>query len=159
MKRRLSAALLAVLVVAADQLTKWLVAAHCTLYDHRVLVPHLLEFYYLHNDGAAMGLFAGWRWVLALVTALLLALCAGFMLFYPFRGLLPRLALALVAGGGVGNLIDRLRLGYVIDFVRFPVSWFPFSFNLADCAVCVGAALLVLAVALEGRSPRPGAQP
>ena len=53
-------------------------------------------------------------------------------------------ALSIVVGGGIGNLIDRIKFGYVVDFVRFPVSWFNYSFNIADCAVTVGAAMLII---------------
>lgn len=132
------------LVLVLDQVSKWLVSSRCTLYDTKVLIPHVLEFFYLHNDGAAMGFFSGARWLLMILTGLLVVGCLVYLLSGRCRHTLMQYALGLIVGGGIGNWIDRLVYGYVIDFVRFPVSWFSYSFNIADCAVCIGAGLLIL---------------
>lgn len=58
-------------------------------------------------------------------------------------------ALSLVVGGGIGNLIDRIRFGYVVDFIRFPVSFFNYSFNIADCAVTIGAAMMIIYLIID----------
>lgn len=137
------------IIIILDQWIKFLVSSRAALYDTKVLIPNVLEFYYLHNDGAAMGLFSGSRLPLILFTGLAILVCLGILVFGGCKRNLLRYALALIIGGGIGNLIDRIALGFVIDFVRFPVSWFSYSFNIADCAVCIGAALLVLDLLLD----------
>ncbi len=156
MKRSILSVAVAVLVVLADQVVKALVSASATLHETRPLIPGLLEFCYLHNDGAAMGLFAGARWPITVLTACLIIACLVYLLFGKRHSGFSAWALALIIGGGIGNLIDRIRFGYVVDFVRFPVSWFSYSFNIADCAICIGAALFVIAFLLEWiRAKRP----
>ncbi len=132
------------LIVLSDQAIKWLVSTRCSLVDTKVLIPYLLEFCYLHNTGAAMGMFQGARWPLIVITSALIVGCAIYLIVGKNLTTLMRYALAMIAGGGVANLIDRIFRGYVIDFVRFPIPWFSYSFNIADAAICVGAALLVL---------------
>ena len=132
------------LIVLLDQTVKWLVSTRFSLVDTKVLIPHILEFAYLHNTGAAMGIFQGARWPLIAVTTLLIIGCLVYLVFGKNQTVFMRYALALVAGGGLANLIDRVFRGYVIDFVRFPIPWFSYSFNIADAAICIGAALLVL---------------
>jgi signal peptidase II len=137
------------LVVAFDQLVKWLVFFKCTPGDTFSLIPYILEFFYLHNNGAAMGILSGMRWVLIAVTALVLVGCVVYLLFHKGDSQILRYGLCLVVGGGIGNLIDRIILGYVIDYMRFPIEWFHYSFNLADCAVCIGAGFIILDLILD----------
>ena len=137
--------LLAAAVLALDQAAK--LAALRAFADGGSLsvVPGLFDLRLVLNDGAAWGILAGRQWLLVLVSAAMLALLAA-----ERRALLAtrlsRFAAALLAGGILGNLVDRLRTGLVVDFVS--VHWrdawtFP-TFNLADSAICIGVALLVL---------------
>ncbi len=140
---------LAGFVVVLDQLIKLLVSSRFSFVGTKVLIPHVLEFHYLENTGAAMGMFAGARWPLIVVTLLLIIGCSWYLIRKPNLGFFLRYGLALIIGGGIGNLIDRMFIGYVVDFIRFPISWFNYSFNIADCAVCIGVAMIFLDFIIE----------
>lgn len=129
-------------IVALDQWVKRWTVANLALGESRDFIPHLLNLRYIRNFGAAWSSFSGERWLLIGVTAVgMLAL--AWLLWKIVRHPLGVWALTAVIGGGVGNLIDRVRLGYVVDmlecaFIEFPV------FNVADCfVVCGTAAALV----------------
>ena len=154
-RRLLLAGGVAFLVFAADQASKaW--ASASLPYDHLVtVIPHWFGFGLLRNSGAAFGSLSGRNEFLTIVTAALLAVFAWLL----FRGVLSgsraAVSLGAVLGGGLGNLVDRLRLGSVVDFIELR-PW-PADFNLADVAIRVGAVLLVASVFLQGtRRRRPG---
>ncbi len=144
MKKTLLPFGLAGVVILLDQAVKWLVSTMFCSVDTKVLIPHLLEYAYLHNEGAAMGILQGARWPLILITSVLIIGCGVYLIIGKAQSFIMRVALALVMGGGFANLIDRVFRGYVIDYIRFPISWFSYSFNIADAAICIGAALLFL---------------
>ncbi len=134
-------AVLAALLLALDRFTKAWAATTLTLGDPQPLIGDVVRLTRVHNSGGAFG-------VLAKVPALFVAVSiliaiAAFVTFVVLRGRRPflRLALVLIFVGACGNLVDRLTLGYVVDF--FEVVGFP-VFNVADSCVTVGAALLVL---------------
>jgi len=127
----------ALCVVAADRWTKLLVTASMELGETGTLLPGLFRLERVHNDGAAWSSLSGARWLLIVITAVGLGALA-FLALRIVRHPLGLWALWLVIGGGVGNLIDRASLGYVVDmiaaeFIRFPV------FNAADIFVTCGA--------------------
>lgn len=130
------------LILALDQITKvW--AAKTLSVRPLVLIPGALELTYLENRGAVWGLMQGWR--IAFLGATFLFL--GGMLWFYIRkrkdmGLLSRIVLSLLFSGAVGNLIDRLLLGYVRDMIYVRLINFP-VFNVADSAITVAAALLI----------------
>ena len=139
------AAALALAVAALDQIAKAVAARRLADGVRAVLVPRLLDLSLALNDGAAWSMLAGRRAVLVGVSAAMLALLAA-----ERRQLcatrLSRIASGILAGGILGNLVDRLRTGLVVDFVH--VHWgdawhFP-TFNLADAAICAGVFLLLL---------------
>jgi signal peptidase II len=149
-KRHLPYLLVMAAVVLLDQGVKAIVVRTLALHEYVPLVDGLLSLSHVRNRGAAFGLLAEWNvpYQAALLSALsVLALLAIALYFVrlPAAARLPRLALALVLGGAVGNLIDRVRLGYVVDFVH--AYWrqhqWP-DFNVADSAITVGVTLLVL---------------
>ena len=155
---------LALAVVVADQLTKALIVSGFELYEVMDVLP-VLEITRLHNTGAAFSLLAdasGWqRWFFV---ALATAVSAGIV--YWLRNMpadsaafLPA-ALALVMGGALGNLVDRIWHGHVVDFLHFHwgAAYFP-AFNVADSCITVGAGLLILDAVLEGRRHRSGGKP
>ena len=150
-------------VVALDQVTKALVDDFMALHESRPIVEGLVRLTYVQNRGAAFGILSEadlpYQSVLFSVVSLLAAARASRLYAWrlPVQSRLPQTALALVMGGAVGNLIDRARLGYVIDFVD--VYWGPHhwpAFNVADSAITVGVALLVLDIL---RNPQPGRAP
>jgi signal peptidase II len=152
----LSLLLVAAAAVAADQLTKQLVARTLTLGD-AVELAGPLSIHHVHNSGIAFGLFSS---ATSIVIALTGVAVACLVLFFARSGrrhpLLP-VALGLVLGGSVSNLLDRVRLGYVTDFLD--LAYWP-SFNLADTFIVVGVGLLFLSfVAADRTSPRLGTLP
>ena len=136
-------ALFAFGAVALDQLTKYLTVASIPLYSRVPFWDGVFRFTYVQNTGAAFSSFLGQQWLFALIflvfTGLLIfELKKNTMGFLPFE----RWCLTAIWAGGLGNMIDRVRLGYVVDmieleFIRFPV------FNVADCFITCGCVLLI----------------
>jgi signal peptidase II len=146
---------IAIAALLADQLTKQLVSSTLSLNDQvHVLGP--FSIHHVENSGIAFGLFAS---ATAIVTALT-AVAVGWMLIFFARSgarhpILP-IALGLLIGGSVSNLVDRIRLGHVTDFLDF--RYWP-AFNLADSFIVTGVAILLLALAAADREPRRGRRP
>ena len=137
-------------VVVFDQLTKGLVMAYFGLYELQPVIPGLFNLTYLTNTGAAFGMLAGaqtiWRQVFFVGVAVA---AIGVMVFsyrqFRSQGRIFAHAIGLIAGGAVGNLIDRLRFGAVVDFLDFYVGTHHWpAFNVADSAICVGVGLFIL---------------
>jgi signal peptidase II len=143
------------LVVALDQITKVLVVNSFHLYESLEIIPGLFSLTYLTNKGAAFGFLAGveaaWRHYFFLCLASVALVLLGIAWYrmrkdHPFYG--P--ALAMIAGGAIGNVIDRVRLGAVVDFFDFYIAGHHWpAFNVADSAITVGVALFLVANFLE----------
>lgn len=162
-RTRLPEALILGAVVIFDQITKEVLKRSLELHEYRPILDGVLSLSHVRNRGAAFGLLseAGLPYqgpILAVVSLLALGAIAAYAWRLPAESRLPRLALALILGGAVGNLIDRLRFGYVVDFVH--VYWGQHSwpdFNVADSAISTGVALLVIDMLRPVR--RPGSEP
>ena len=133
-------------IVAVDQWTKCLTVANIALYQDIDFIPGLLGLTYVQNTGAAFSSFEGQQWLFALIFgAFTLALIwEYFKAPMPFNKF-ERWCIAAIYAGGLGNMIDRVRLGYVVDmikteFIRFPV------FNVADCFITCGCILMVISL-------------
>ena len=135
-------------VIALDQLSKQLIL-HYLYEGQAVLIEGVLNFTYVENRGMAFGLLVDHRWVFMLLSVIGIgALCA--YMWYFVKGTLGRVSLALIIGGGVGNMIDRIWLGFVVDFIDFcAFDFWVWVFNIADACVCVGAALFCLDLILD----------
>ena len=137
-------AVMAVLV-GLDQLTKWLAAVYLKPTPEGVtVIPKLLDFQYITNEGAAWGLFEGEKWFLVVLTTI----TTMALLIFLLSGKLRRFALfnvstILIVAGGIGNLIDRLVHGAVVDFIKTTFMSFPI-FNVADCYVVIGSVLMLI---------------
>ena len=130
-------AILAAVLVALDQLVKYLVVQNIPLGEHVPFLPYLLDLTYVENTGAAFSLFSDHTWILALISLVMSVLLAIAVWKPPFRHPFGRTALALLLAGAVGNLIDRALQGYVVDM--FHVLFMEFAvFNVADICVVVG---------------------
>lgn len=129
--------------VLVDQLTKWIVANSMELYESIVLIPKVFSFTYIHNYGAAWGMFSEHRWIFILVTAIALIIMP--IILYRCRKVhvLFNLSLSLFIGGAIGNMIDRIFVGYVIDFLEVTFIDFP-VFNVADICVVCGAGIMMV---------------
>ena len=144
-------------VIVLDQWTKWLITSNFVEYQSVTLLP-VFDLIRLHNEGAAFSFLSnasGWqRWMF---TALGIGVSAGLVVWLrrlPARGQgLLAAALALIVGGALGNVIDRILLGHVIDFIHVHYQqWYFPAFNVADSSITVGAMLLILDSVLSGRS-------
>ena len=145
--------LITLAVVVVDQLTKlWAAGALVTQHGGSLtIIEGFLGFRYTRNRGAAFGIFQDGTWFFIIVTVIaVIAICYLLIKKRKSLDIWARLGLALVLAGAVGNLIDRVLLGYVRDMIETLFMEFP-VFNVADMAVCVGAAALILAVILEER--------
>ena len=134
----------AIPVLCVDQLTKWLIQKKLELHAGYVVIPDIFNIRHDTNDGAAFGLMPGQNLPLIIVT--LVAIGFIFVYYRHFQSSLwMRIALGFLLGGALGNFVDRLRLGEVIDFLQFrlPGFWWP-TFNIADFAVCIGAGMLMV---------------
>ena len=141
---------LLVFVIVVDQATKWWVLSNFQLYESLEVIPGFFSLTFITNNGAAFGLLGGehaaWRQMFFVVVALL---ALGFML-YVYRDLRQKgaifaLAISLIGAGAIGNLLDRLRFGFVIDFLDFYIKnhhW-P-AFNVADSAILIGVTLFII---------------
>ena len=130
-------------IVVADQITKYLTVANIALYEDVPFIPGLLQLTYVQNTGAAFSSFEGQQWLFAIVFVVFTA-----MVFYeyskksmPFTTL-ERWCIFAIYGGGLGNMIDRVRLGYVVDMIETTFIEFP-VFNVADCFITCGSILLI----------------
>ena len=136
-------ALFFLLIVAGDQLSKYLVVKSIPLGGIRRFLPGLLHWTHVRNDGMSFSLLSGARWFFVGVTLLVMALCIYLIWKKLITHPIGLFSIAAVMGGAVGNLIDRIRLGYVVDmieveFIRFAV------FNVADIFVVCGGILLAV---------------
>ena len=137
-------------VVALDQVTKVMIAGRLALGERIPVIPDLLDLTHVHNTGMAFGLLSSAdipfkSVVVTLLSLLAMAAVGYYALSSPASERLTRVGLMLILGGAAGNIIDRLRLGYVVDFidVYYRGSHWP-AFNVADSAICVGVGLLLL---------------
>lgn len=139
-------AIIIVVAVILDQLSKHIVVTN--MYQSSAeFIPGVLGFRYCENTGAAFSIFSNATWALALVSVVMFALIILAIVICKKHGAPWQInaCFALIAGGAVGNLIDRVFLGYVVDFIELQFMHFAI-FNVADCFVCVGVALLLIYV-------------
>ena len=134
------------LLVAADQITKLLISSNFKVGESKHIIGGLLDFTYVQNRGAAFGMLANQRWVfLLLTTAIIIGICWLWVKGYidHFTG---RMSAVLIVAGGIGNMIDRIALGYVVDFIDVSPLFDFAVFNVADCCVTVGAVIMAVYV-------------
>ena len=130
-----------------DQVTKFITVANIPLHGEVPFLPGFLGFTYLQNTGAAFSSFEGMQWLFALIFLVFTGAIA-YEYFKKPMGFTPfeRWCIAAIYGGGLGNMIDRIRLGYVVDMIQTQFMDFPI-FNVADIFISVGCALLILHLA------------
>lgn len=132
-----------VLVIAADQVSKLLVLWHLAPIGQVKLIDGVFHLTYVENRGAAFGMLSGHRWIFMVFSVLAIAALIVFLWRTKFQSRLLKLSIAMIAGGGIGNMIDRTAYGYVVDFIDVTFVW-DYVFNIADSAVCVGCGLMIL---------------
>ncbi|MBU9824675.1 signal peptidase II [Rahnella perminowiae] len=139
---------LAVVVIIVDLGSKFLIMGNFQLGESMPLIPYL-NLFYAQNHGAAFSFLAdkgGWqRWLFALIALVIVVALVVLMYRGSAKQKLNNIAFAMIIGGALGNLFDRLYHGFVVDFIDFYVgNWHFATFNLADSFICVGAAMVVL---------------
>ena len=130
-------------IVAADQIVKYLTVLYIPAIGAQTLIPGLLQISYVQNTGAAFSSFEGQQWLFALIFVVF----TGLVLYEYFKKPMgfttfERWCIAAIYGGGLGNMIDRVRLGYVVDMIETTFIEFP-VFNVADCFITCGCVLLM----------------
>lgn len=137
--------------VLADQLTKQLVVNFLDREEPLYIIKDVLRFTYVENRGAAFGMLDDHRWVFMIISTVAIVGLTFYMWKFCRESKLLCFGLSLIIGGGIGNMIDRIFLGYVIDFIdfcAFPEIWM-WVFNVADAFVCVGAGLVILYLMID----------
>jgi signal peptidase II len=145
-------ALISIIIVGCDQITKYfIVANHELVYKPLVVIPGLFDIVSIRNSGAAWGIFYGNNIILLLIACAILVILITFFRSITERCIERYIALSLVLGGIVGNSLDRLFRKSVIDFLDFYISYYHWpAFNVADSAICVGVFVLVLSFLFRG---------
>ncbi len=137
--------LIIILSVAADQITKHLAVTHLADGPSYPFLKDILHFTYVENRGAAFGMLSEHRWIFMVISTIAIALVAIWLFKDKTSGPWMKSAAALIVGGGIGNMIDRVLLGYVVDFIDVVCIDF-YVFNVADSCVCVGCGMFLVAV-------------
>lgn len=134
--------ILSILLAGVDQLIKYLVVVNLKPISSVAVIPGLFSLTYVENRGAAFGMLSNARWIFILFTIIIIVLMIFALFKYRVKSKLFNIAVILIVGGGIGNLIDRIFYGFVVDYLS--VSFFPPVCNFADYCITVGAALMVI---------------
>jgi signal peptidase II len=150
-------------VLFLDQWSKGLVTRTMEVHQSKTVVPDLFDLTYVRNTGAAFGLFASVdsslkAILLNSIAVIVFLIVSAYALRSSHKSIRLQVGLALILGGAVGNLLDRVRFGYVVDFLDFAISGHHWpAFNVADSAICIGVALLFLD--MLGSEDEPAGRP
>lgn len=136
--------------IVLDQISKWLIATTFELHESVPILKDVLHLTYVHNKGAAFGMLADQRWIFLVISSVTILAVGAYLFLGHCEGVLNGISLSMIVSGGIGNMIDRTVLGYVVDFIDFTLIDFA-VFNIADSFVCVGAALLCISLIGETR--------
>ena len=137
--------------VFLDQISKYLVVIYMNVGESVEIIPSVFRFTYVQNDGAAFGSMDDQRWIFMVLSTVAIVGILVYVFWKKPQNKLLLSSLILIVSGGIGNMIDRVRLGYVIDFIdfcAFPNIWM-WVFNIADACVCIGAGMLALWTILD----------
>ena len=134
--------LIAIGIVVSDIITKYFATTVIKL-DEIALIKNVLYFHYTENRGAAFGILKNCRWLFITITIAVIIAVVIYIIIKKPKSRLLLVSLAMITGGGIGNLIDRISLSYVVDFIDFRIINFP-VFNVADIFVSIGAALMFI---------------
>lgn len=136
-----------VLSIIVDQITKHIVSSKMALYQSIPIIKNVLHITYIKNEGAAFGMLANHRWVFMVISTIAIIALIVYLFGFCKENRFVKIGLALVIGGGIGNMIDRTSLGYVVDMIDCQFINF-YIFNVADSCVCVGAGVIFLGIIL-----------
>ena len=140
---------IAAVAIFLDQITKLLVVQNISEGASVEGIRGVFRLTYIENKGAAFGILAEHRWIIMFLSVIAIAAILFYLWREKPRSILVCLSLGMILGGGIGNMIDRILRGAVIDFVEVKLIHFPYIFNLADAFVCIGCVLLILYLILS----------
>jgi signal peptidase II len=148
---------ISLLVIVLDQIAKQVALAWLSLHQAVHVMPGL-DWYLTYNTGAAFSFLAdagGWqRWFFTITTIVISAVILFWITRIPKQEKITAVSLCLILGGAIGNLIDRLSLGYVVDYIQVWLGNYPWpAFNIADAAISIGAAVLILSSFIKSEKP------
>ena len=135
-------------VIGLDQLTKWLTVVNLAEYESFPLWQDVLHFTYVKNTGMAFGMLKDHRWVFMVFSTIAIVALIVYLFRFRPESRWMQVSMAMIIGGGIGNMIDRVFLGYVVDFIDVTLINFA-VFNVADSFVCVGAGIMILCLVLD----------
>lgn len=134
--------LLALVIAGVDQLIKYYVLENLVDAGRVTAIPHILDLIYVENRGVAFGMFSDMRWLFVVITSIVIIAFIVMLFKGGYKSKLFSISCALIVGGGIGNLIDRLMYGFVVDYLQ--LSFFSPVCNFADYCITVGTVLLVI---------------
>ena len=146
-KKHISCAVMIGLIVAFDQITKYLARTYLRN-GAKPFIKGVVQFRYAENTGMAFSMFSGARWIFVCLTIIICAVGLWYLFSDKCSSLWYYWSVGVVIAGGIGNLIDRALFGYVVDFIE-PIFVDFAVFNIADCAVTCGAAVLIAAMVVD----------
>ncbi|HCO19219.1 signal peptidase II [Gudongella oleilytica] len=143
--------ILSIFIILADQITKSAATQYLMGQRPIEIIKNFVELHYVKNYGAAFGILQNQRWFFIVITSIVVFAMVVYMLRNSKNiTILTKLSISMLSGGAVGNLIDRVRLGYVVDFIKLDLKIYNFPvFNIADIFIVVGTALLVYTVLFD----------
>lgn len=151
--------IVSILIVIADQLTKYLAVKFLMNKRPIILIDNLIELHFVKNYGAAFGIMQNRRWFFIIITIFVLSAIIIFIIKNKYNlHILTKISLGALLGGAAGNLIDRIRLSYVVDFIKVDLGRlydFP-VFNIADIFIVTGTILLVLLILFDKHEVKQG---
>lgn len=147
--------LIALVVIAIDQFTKWLIVKNMELGESIPIIDNVLYITSHRNTGAAWGMLKGQMWFFYIITVIFVIGVIYYIQKYGKQDRFLGLSLALILGGAIGNFIDRVWRKEVVDFIHTYIFSYNFPvFNIADSALCVGVALIMIQTLLEGKKAK-----
>lgn len=147
----------AVVFFAGDRISKAIISSGMVLGESAPFIPNLLNLLYVHNQGGAWGILSGYTWVLLTVTSIIMIIGITVLVRAGVKNKWLFWAITLILSGGLGNMYDRIfNSGRVVDFLQFDF-WKTFPvFNVADCAIVIGCAVLIIYFVLDAVNDKKG---
>lgn len=130
-----------VIIIFIDQISKYLTTSYLKPIGSITILKNVFNLTYVENRGAAFGMLQNQRWLFIVLTIIIAIAVACYLILNRNESLILRISLSMILGGAIGNLIDRIRLGYVVDMLHFSLIDFP-VFNVADSFIVIGTILL-----------------
>lgn len=137
--------------IALDQLTKWLIYFNLPIGEVAFGIDGLFEITHIRNDGMAFGLLDEHRWIFIVASIIGICVISVYLFRFSSDNRFTKIGLALVIGGGLGNMVDRIVLGEVVDMIHITIfnDFFPYVFNVADSCVCVGVGMAIVGIVYD----------